>query len=545
MTARARSVLVLLLVCAAALAAASAPYLYGYVIRPPGAEFWAVPMVNYYDANQYLALARQAAEGRVLLGDPFTAEPHAARLFLPEVLAEGALRRWLGLSALGAFHVSRVVCGALLLAAGWRLGALLLPEQRRRWLFLLLLCYSAGAGWLVDLLGGGQHNGDVLQPEANTFHTLANLPHLSLSAALLTFLFATLAEWTPCSSDSRSGDPSLRLRELTQVTAAACLLGWTHPFDLVTYAGVTGVYGVALVAWDRKLPRPLLRHVLAVGIGASPAAAYLGWVVITDPFYRALANDPSTVQRLGYYAVAHGCLLLLASLAPLDRHARRRLLLPLCWVGFAFLILLLPLRLGGKQPRLLGGVHAPLALLAAVGVDLLARAVASRLPKRRASVGYACVCVLCLAPPLTGAWGVVERQCRWYARREPDFYLSPSVIAMYQRLAGVPRRREALTLGGPYTGSWAPVLSGARVYWGHWHMTLDEPRKRAEQERFFTGRDSPSRKSAWLKENDVSWVIWHPMEWGQAGVSPANVPGLAPEYSSPEISLYRFRPSQE
>ena len=54
---------------------------------------------------------------------------------------------------------------ALLLAAGWWLGTLLLPEVRRRWLFLALLCFSAGAGWLSDLLGGPQSHGDALQPD--------------------------------------------------------------------------------------------------------------------------------------------------------------------------------------------------------------------------------------------------------------------------------------------------------------------------------------------------------------------------------------------
>ncbi|MGV3723321.1 MAG: hypothetical protein ACO1SX_20675 [Actinomycetota bacterium] len=548
MTDRARSILVIL-VFAATLAAASAPYLYGGHIRPPGSRFWAVPMVNYYDANQYLALTKQASAGRVLLGDPFTAEPHAPRLLLPEVLAEGALCRWLGVSPLGAFHISRVACGALLLAAGWWLGALLLPEWRRRWLFLALLCFSAGVGWLSDILGGPPNHGDAWQPEANTFHTLANLPHLSLSAALLTFLFATLVSWT-----QREGAPdpgggakgwTRRTQEHAAVAAGACLLGWTHPFDFVTYAGAVCVYGVALAASDRKLLRPLARHTLVTGIGALPAAVYLGWVVATDPFYRSLADDPSTVQHFSYYAIAHGALLLPALLVPLDVPSRRRLLLPMCWVGFAFLVLLLPLRLGGKQPRLLGGVHAPLALLAAVGIDLLACAAASRSPQRGRGLAYGAVCVLCVGAPISGAWGIIDRQCDWYARREPDFYLSPAVVRLFDRLAQVAPRRTALALGGPYTGGWAPALGDARVYCGHWQMTLDEPRKRAEQKRFFTQRDDPRQKAAWLAENGVEWVIWYPWEWGGAGISPAGMPGLTAELVTPEISLFRFRPSEK
>src|SRR5688572_29711240 len=96
------------LVLLLALLLASVPYVYGYAIRPEGSRFWAVPPVNSSDANQYLAFTRMVAEGRWLVGDPFTSEPHPPRIFLPHVFLEALLVRLLGWTALEAFQAARV-----------------------------------------------------------------------------------------------------------------------------------------------------------------------------------------------------------------------------------------------------------------------------------------------------------------------------------------------------------------------------------------------------------------------------------------------------
>ena len=539
---RSPGAMVVLIVFALTLLAASAPYLYGSSVRPAGTRFWAIPVVNYYDANQYLALTRRAAEGQGLLGDPFTAEPHQPRLILPEVQAEGLFCRVFRLSPLGAFHLARVWWGALLLAAAWWLGMLLLPEARQRWLYLALLCTSAGAGWVLERLGWMIRNGDWNQPEANTFHTVANLPHLSLSAALLTTLFASLQALT--------GDAVTRRRRplLLLAGGSAFLLAWIHPFDLVTFGLGAGLYGLVRLVQERKLPAPSLRtslgapllcHAAVVIAGALPAAAYLIWLVDSDPVYRALADDRSVVQGFWFYAIAHGPLLLPALAVLCVPKLRRRLLLPLCWVACVFLFLLTPIRMGGKQARLLGGVHAPLALLAAAGVEHLARRGTRRLrtgTRERSAVLLASGYVLLLAP---GAAGVVSQQSAWYARGGRDFYLEPDLQELFRRLERENRDGQ-LTLGGEYTGGWAPVLAGARVYHGHWHMTLDEPQKRAEMTHFFTASQSGKARAKWLRRNGVTWVIRCPWEWNEEAVSLGDVPGLQRVFDTPEGELYRF-----
>ena len=548
----------------AALALSSWPYAYGWAIRPPGSVFWAVPPVNSGDANQYLAFTRIVAEGSVLVGDPFTAEPHRPALFLPQVVLQGVMCRLFGWDPLLSFQATRVLSGALLLMAGWWLGTLVFARWRHRWLYLGLLCFSAGAGWVVDAIGLPLAHGDAFQPEGNTFATLANLAHLSLSAALLTFLFATV-----CALErGRAGRPAAASRRrwalLAATAIASALLSWTHPFDFVTLGLVLGAYGTCRWLELRRFPAVSAEHALALLCGALPAAVYLVWLTSSEPFYRALAADSLRVHGFWFYAVAHLPLALPALAVLASPELRRRCALPVCWAICVFLFLLTPFTLGGKQPRIVGGVHVALALLATAGVDRAARALARRWVRHKPDSGArplllgpaasrdraaqiraargAIVGALCggyLVVASAGTWAAVERHAAHYRRREPDFFIQPAVSDMYRLL-----RREddpsQLTLGGAYTGGWAPTWADTRVYHGHWHMTLDAERKAAERLWFYTAPAAPAERAAWLRRNDIDWVIRYPWEWKGLAVPLDGVPGLRAVFRSPEVVLYRF-----
>lgn len=517
-------------ILALALLLANLPFAIGYAVTPPGARFWGVAPVNAGDANQYLAFIRAVREGQWLLGDPFTTEPHAPRLLVPLSLAEGGLARLAGWAPPEAYQVSRVLCGAFLLAAGWWLGRLLLPRRLLGW-YAAFLGFSAGAGWLLQQVGGSFPHGDLLQPEGNTFFMLGNLSHVALAAALLTALFAA----------GVAGARPPRRERLGLTAAAAALLAWFHPFDLITLA--LGLGSLALLRWmrERRFPADAARHAAAAAAGALPAGVYLVWLTATDPVYRALASDSLRVQSPAYYAAAHGLLLLPALAALAVPAVRRRTLPAACWVGCVLLFMATPLRLGGKQSRVIGGIHAPLAVLAVAGLDVLGRRLARRLrgPARR--LAPAAVLGGFLAFTATGAWGMAERQTRPYLARRPDFYLSPSVQQAFAAVDRLAAPGDVL-LGGAYTGGWAPTWTGTRAFVGHWHMTLDGARKAAERNWFFTAFDDPRRKGAWLRERGITWVVWYPWEWGLYSLPLEGVAGLRRVLSTPDLVLYHFTP---
>jgi len=527
----------------AALLLANGPYLYGLTIRPPGTRFWAVPPINSGDANQYLALTHIASQGALLLGDPFTSEPHRPRLLVPTALFEGLLCRIFGWSPVGAFNASRVLFGAVLLGVAWWFGTVLLRPWRLRWAYLALLGFSAGAGWIVERLGGQVPNGDLFQPEGNTFFSLGNLPHLPLSNALLTALFGTLLAL----ERDRPGRRDHFWLLLTFLCAA--LLSWTHPFDFMSLGLGLGSYGLIRWVTERSFPLISLMHGATALLGALPAAAYLFWLSRTDPFYQALASDVLQVQPFSYYAIAHGWFVLAALPVLFHAESRRRYLLPICWAACVFLFLATPFRLGGKQPRLIGGIHVPLAILAVAGLDTVSRTLARRKTRaappntptpqhpntyrvfRPLAAGF----VLLTA---TGVWGMIERHVAFYGRRGPDFYMSPGVLSVFGHLRNE-ARWEHLTLGGPYTGGWAPTWVETRVFHGHWHMTLNSPGKASERQWFFTGAATPQMRAWWLRSRAIDWVIWYPWEWNDAAVPLDGTPGLERVLTQPDVVLYR------
>lgn len=539
---RAKALLVLLCILGS-LCLASEPYLRAYATRPPGTYFWAVPTVNYYDAHQYLAFTQRVLEGQWLIGDPFTAEGVRPRLIMPHVYFQAALSRVFGLDVIASFQVCRVLFGLAMLAAAWWLGKLLIRSSRQRLLYILLVCFSAGAAWYVQRLGFSLDSIDRNQPEGNTLFTLGNLPHLSLSTALLTGLFATLVEY----------ERDRRARWLAATVALSFLLSWIHPFDYLML--VLGLGAYALFRWVERgrFPTPSLHHGLALGLAALPAALYLVWVTRADPVYRQLANDILEKNKLTFYAIGYGPFILPALALFSRRELVSRYALPLCWVLCVLLFLLTPFRLGGKQPRMVGGLHIPLCLLAAVAVDWLPRLFRGRVRKRRhnpwlrgrqaaawaLSAGF-------LGFTVAGGLWVYGEHRRLLGWKLPMHFQPPEVRALYARMRPETAYTD-VTLGGTFTGGWTPVLTRSRVYWGHWHMTLREPLKSAQRDWFFTTPGEEQAKAAWLRRQGVDWVIYWPWEWSDAGrwpagpQDPAGVPGLEPVFQHPSIRLYRVR----
>jgi len=520
------------LVLLATLALASWPFLDAYVNRPPGTRFYAVPVANYSDANQYLAFTRLALEGHLLIGDPFTSEPHAPRLVMPLIHFQALLCRLFAWDVFGAFQAARVLCGALLLVAGWWFGTLFLRAARQRLLFLGLLCFSAGLGWVVR--DPFFRHGDAIQPEANTLFTLGNLPHLALASALLTVLFAALP------AHERDGRP----RWLWLSAACAFLLAWTHPFDFLALGLGLGAH-FAVRFRDPTARAAAFRHGLAVFLGALPAAAYLVWITRTDPIYAQLASDSLRTQRWPFYALQHGLFWAPALIVLAHPALRRRHALSLCWVLAAFLFLLTPWRLGGKQPRVVGGVHVPLCVLTVVGLDWSA-ALLRRRPRRAGrSAGPAlrrlargAVAAGFFLVAARGGWWLVQRQRNFYATGAWYYYLDPAIQRVFAHLQSAGDDAQ-LSLAGPFTGGWAPVLADTRSYHGHWHMTLRADEKGRERDWFFLAPGEEPRKAAWLRERGITWIVQYAPEWQRPLADLGAVPGLRLIAAEPGARLYR------
>ncbi|MBI3911498.1 MAG: hypothetical protein HY320_11270 [Armatimonadetes bacterium] len=527
------------LVVAACLACTTVPYLYGWSVTPPGRVFTWTPTLNGADACTYLAHIAQVVAGRVLVDDPFTSEPHPPRLLMPQVLALGWLARGTGIGPVAAYQIGRLASGTLLLLAGYWLACCLLPTGRQRRLALLLLAFSGGLSFYLE--GGAdlgllphrlRETADAVIPESNTFHSIHNLPHLSLSAALMTGIFACFLEHR-----RRPARGWLGL-----IAVQALLLVLTHPWDLVPIVAVAAAM-VALEGIRRGLPTRPLAALGAVLAGAAPGGVYYAWVTATEPVYRALTRDALAVRPAWVYGGGFAPLLLLATgLVAVPGRQRRlgRLALPLLWVVAVAFFLTDAVDINGKQNRLVGGVHVALAILAAAGLDAALR---SRPCRRllacfpRPGVARAVLAGLAVLLASPSSYALIARQITWYDSGAWVAHYHPRALhAAAAWLRGHAGDGD-LVLAGPQAGAWLPVLSLNRTYYGHWHFTLDRARKERALARFFFAPWAMGARKDWLRRQGIRYVLWWPGEW-PLPPPPLSEPGLSERWRSAEMVLY-------
>ncbi|HEX3000091.1 MAG TPA: hypothetical protein VHR86_07635, partial [Armatimonadota bacterium] len=130
------------------------PYLFGWWLRP--ADFMG-HVYNADDACVHLSWMRQAAEGRWLFSDRFTAETQQPQFFHLFFLLLGKIAGWFGGSyrvLLVVYHLARIVCGWALLLVCYLLAALVFRERETRRLALLIVGLSSGMGWFLNAVFG-------------------------------------------------------------------------------------------------------------------------------------------------------------------------------------------------------------------------------------------------------------------------------------------------------------------------------------------------------------------------------------------------------
>ena len=154
------------------------PYSLGYLLAPAEWDFGGV-MMNFEDSHGYLAKMRQGAQGNLLYRIPFTSEDHDGAFVGGFFLALGWVCALTGLPVMWVWHLSRAVFGFLLLLSAYTFIAFFVEDTRQRLVAYLLVCVSAGFGWVILLTGRFSILGfdliDFKMPEAHIFFTIARV----------------------------------------------------------------------------------------------------------------------------------------------------------------------------------------------------------------------------------------------------------------------------------------------------------------------------------------------------------------------------------
>lgn len=524
------------------------PYFLGHLLARPGTYFTGLIM-NPEDSQSYFAKMLQGYQGRWLYTIPFTPEAHRPAFIGGFYLALGHLARLLGLSLVQVWHLARMAAGLFLFLVTFGFVATFVQRPRWRWTAFLLAVLGSGLGWLWLILGQSQWLGDFLvdfrMPESHLFFTAFTYPHVAAGSGLLLIIFWLYLK-------------ALKTTRRAWVYALAAglanlALGIVYPFLIYLVGGTAGAYWIYLALRRRRW---LWREAgLAAVILLVPLPLFLYYVYTyqVNDVFRAWAEQAGTLSPAWpHYLIAYGLLLVPALLPLLRRRWRaqiddRQAFLWL-WLIAATVLLYGPF---DQQRRFAQGLQAPLAILAAIGLQtVIMPALAGSKPFQRLASRprYSVEGLTSLVLFAFVAFNAIS-----------SFYLLVDVTATAALLQPYPffrRDEEAQAVdwlrahGDPAdvvlatyeTGNFVAAQTGFPVVIGHWAETVNWAGRLEDTNAFYGRAVTDDWRREFLSDNKVRY-IWHgPLERAIGSYDPGRSQFLSLAYDGTETDIYRLQP---
>jgi hypothetical protein len=494
---------------------ASIPYLFGYLIAPPGHAFLGLTH-NVDDALVYLSWMRQAADGHFFTRNLFTSEAQSGRGFNLLFYVMGRFAGVAHLPLILVFHLARVLSGIVLLCLVYAFARQWIADLRTRRLVLLVVGLSSGLGWLVPIGEGAGRSVDLWQPEAVTFLSLYLSPLFSFSLVLVVGSLFLL--------HLHSSTGLIRFAVIAGLLLF--VLGNVHTYDVLPVGLAWTAFALMSLFGRPRNPRPVIGGLVAGAIG-SLTVGYQAYLYVHEPVFRLRADVPTLSPSVVCYLLGLGLLMPLAVLGIMHmRHHTADYRLLLCWALATFVSAYLPVAF---QRKLIMGVHIPLSILAASGIAVLA----SR-GKGRAPDMIAAAVVMLLIPSNVVFMSIdmnriVANEAHTTAHTP---FISSEELAVLEYL-----RRNAgandFTLAQPWFASLVPAYAGRPVYCGHWGETARFGDKLHGVWDFFTRQLDVKQREGFLREGRIGYVV----DYGQLSSESHRM--MRRVFRSGDITVYR------
>lgn len=529
---------VIFIVCVVMLliALSNIPLLYGYLNQPPGLKFMGI-FAGVRDSNIYFMMMVQGdgsspiIENLFLPGEP-NAIYHGFFWF-----ALGKLSRWLRVSNLAMFHVARAAAVIIFVVALYSLLKRFLDSQGERLSGLILICFGAGAGWLMMIF---YHRGillpffphDIEGPEATAFYTHMTFPHVAFS--LVFIVLCMLFVWDAIDSG--------RLRPALLAGLCGLLLGFMHVFNLVVICLALALFG-ALSSFAKRDKAHIGPLVIFGGLSVLPIAYYV-FVMLAAPG----ALPPGAVRSPTPFAYLVGFApLLLASVIRAvflwrSRSLPRSDLFLFCWIA-ASAVLLYSYPLISQEQRAVLGLQVPLAIMSvrALFQDILP---AVGLPWNapiidwRRALARAIVVLFVIFGFPSSFYNIYQRIERLKSYPEA-FSLTHDEYDALKHLREVPEKGIVLS-SSERVGSYIPRVAYKRAWMGEYDYP-SYARRVAFIEKFFTESLANAQYFDMLTENDIEFIFYGEHERSLGQFRPDEADYLKMIHRNSSVEVYRMQ----
>jgi hypothetical protein len=505
---------------------------------------------NYYtDYNFYLSRIRQGYDGKWLLHEIYTNEPHKGTIIHEWYLLLGQAARLIpddSFAVPASYHAARAVLGAFLLALIVWVATRLFVS--RFWQILAFFMVVTSAGWpLVSPVSGGWRFNNhmpwwtVLEP----LQRITFIPHIM--AAQVGLLFLVVAGGTIATIKQK--------KNWILLGCIAIMVGIAMPQALMT---VYGVYGI-LIAIEYLLAKKtdgIIPRIL-IGIVSVWTIVYFLPLLPVYPWKRLVDFEvlhPITFSYIEYLKTLGVGLPLGLLGAGLVLFKKDRPWYPIvAWaIGVplvVFLMLIKPLQHPLRFTEM--AAYIPLGLLTAY----TCMTALHMLQKKKANpiIGS----VVMTFPFLLILYGgmamyhqylwqkdFVDQKilAGWPALPMNNYIVYPSkgfidAIGFIDRVAD----KESIILSEITAGNFIPARTGIRVYVGHENTSYKEE-KLVMAKQFYQGKMDPKKAYAWIGNEGITHVFVGPEEkLDMDGVDlPTVYPFLRQIYTNSDATIYSF-----
>jgi len=521
------------------------PYAYGYLITPDDKVFMDFVGRGTPGANGYFAFAKQAYEGLHLMENKMTPEPTRRDYFNLEWWIFGKMARWMGLSLVDIFHVTRAMIVLFYVCALYRLISLCTDSLFQRRLVVALVCLGSGLGWLIWIANRAGMDLTISRDLKGVGIPgyLVNKPHFILGAA-----FALMAQVMHLRAYQTG-----QLRFFAYSGLMAALHSLVRPYGIPETHALWAGFAVLVCiregrwAWERArgpllamaVHAPVFAYFLYyawTGSLGSPdwsrvpghIIEYVFW--IGWPFALLVAGMP-WLLRLRQLSDAHLLLLTWILLAwfhcnayPYTRGGQEAAFysFPVVTVFFSVCVLM---------PRFWQWWRERPALLPWVPFDF---------SKPRNALLAAIVLVVASMPTTVIIYRDYFITLR-YGHPDWTFYISKD---LYHCLQWVDKNvgEEDVILASLRASQFIPRVANSKVVTGHDFLTTKYYEKNPQVERFFYAESDEDFKRGFLREHSVDYLLYSEFEQEMHGMRPENFPWLKPAHTVGKVTIYKVIP---